>query len=138
MPLARTGIVFTITASLALAAFSVWMLAFQPRTPQPSLLNCFGYLGDFEATLLYFSAIALAFASAILAVLHRRAVIPLVEASVVLAVAYAGLTYLRLGQGGALTSGVFSTLLLLFLLPVGLLAIARGDLIRMRKQGLLK
>ncbi|MFQ6547649.1 hypothetical protein AADZ90_006800 [Aestuariibius sp. 2305UL40-4] len=61
-------------------AFAIKMFVFPTTTAEPSLINCFSYIGPIEASVMFIGALGISGAAAVFSFFRSRLVIPLIEA----------------------------------------------------------
>jgi hypothetical protein len=114
---AITAYVLTFFLAIAVAWFALRQWIDPMSTPDPSLINCFGYAKPLEANILYPGAIALSAAMIVSAVFRRRLAAVWAEALAGLVAGYLVVIGLRTiptgvaGPGLAVTLGIIGCIL---------------------------
>ena len=103
----------SLIAGLTLASFAVKMFQFPTTTEEPSFINCFNYIDEFESRAMFLAALIIASATILLSVLKRRAVVVFIEATMLWVVAYFALVGASSAPYAYSIPGVLQSLILL-------------------------
>ncbi|MEN0079762.1 MAG: hypothetical protein AAF753_11690 [Pseudomonadota bacterium] len=103
----------SLISGLVLASVAIKMFQFPTTTTEPSFINCFNYLGQFESKAMFFAALIIAAATVWLSVLKRRSVVVFIEAMMIWIVAYLALVGASSAPYASSVSGVLQSLTVL-------------------------
>lgn len=109
-----TGSAYAISliSGLTLASFAVKMFQFPTTTEEPSFINCFTYIDEFESRAMFIAALVIAAATIVLSALKRRAVVVFIEATMLWVAAYFSLVGASSAPYASSVPGVLQSLIL--------------------------